>query len=344
MNTLETNYYLTKAINIISLITESDGEGTWENENTIVWNIKQSTKNIKSKNDVKDYFEIVKNKIQNLPINKKKKIAKYALIAALGVLGYMGGEDPKSLELDYSNAFNDEFEAKKIIYIADDTWDDVGINANELVNLNNYNVSNQNDNKPFKVKKNMYIKPNNDEITQKLLNHLKEYEGFRNYAYNLGDGAKTIGYGHAVFKDETNSNNKNKYSFLPNYENMIVGKTKISKEQAEILLIDDYKEAKKQLDRIFDKWKQEGIKFYITQDMYDSMISLIFNRGIKAFRNSDFIQLIKKGPKYYEKAADSINNMSSHNFDKYPGLKKRRKSESNLFKAGLNKIKDWLKS
>ena len=40
----------------------------------------------------------------------------------------------------------------------------------------------------------------------------------------------------------------------------------------------------------------------------------------------------------------NLPEFSSHNFDKYPGLKKRRKSESNLFKAGLNKIKDWLKS
>jgi len=338
MNRLESNYYLTKAINSLTLLKEDDG--TWENENTIVWNIKKSAESVKSENDAKKYFDLVKEKIKNLPLDKKKKIAKYALISVLGLLGYMGGEDPKSLNLDYSKALSDDYNGRKIIYIADESLDDIGVDANNLLDISKDNSNDYN--KDNRFKKNVFIKPNNEEISQTLLNHLKEYEGFSEYAYDLGDGAKTMGYGHAVFRDKTNSNNQKKYKFLPAYEDIIVGKTKISKKQAEILLIDDYKEAKKQLDKIFDNWKEQGIKFYITQDMYDSMISLIFNRGIKAFRNSEFIQLIKKGPEFYSKAADSIKDMSSHNFDRFPGLKTRRKSESNLFKRGLNKIKDWL--
>jgi hypothetical protein len=51
----------------------------------------------------------------------------------------------------------------------------------------------------------------------------------------LGDGAYTIGYGHAVFKDPSRGDNGGKYDFLPKYNKIVPGKTRITPKQAEIL-------------------------------------------------------------------------------------------------------------
>jgi len=56
---------------------------------------------------------------------------------------------------------------------------------------------------------------------------------------------------------------------------------------------------------------------------------MIFNMGIGNFRNSDFIQLVKGNE--LGRAKEKIKTTSSHLFGKFPGLKKRRKLESDLF-------------
>lgn len=63
--------------------------------------------------------------------------------------------------------------------------------------------------------------------------------------------------------------------------------------------------------------------------MYDAMISMIFNMGIGRFRNSEFIQYVKKGE--LENAKEQIKQESSNMFGKFPGLEERRKKESAMF-------------
>jgi GH24 family phage-related lysozyme (muramidase) len=149
----------------------------------------------------------------------------------------------------------------------------------------------------------------------------------------LGDGAYTIGYGHAVFRDPSRGDNGGKYDFLPKYNKITPGKTKITPEQAEILLRDDIKTAADGLDRLLDEWKAKGINPKITQPMYDAMVSMIYNMGIDNFRQSDFIQLVKKNK--FQSASEVIKNTSNQMFKKYPGLITRRSKESELFKSGL---------
>lgn len=131
-------------------------------------------------------------------------------------------------------------------------------------------------------------------------------------AYKLGDGMVTIGYGHA----EPITNTK-----------LIQKKTTITKDQAIDLLIEDIKEAQSQLDEILNDWKKQGIKMHITQGMYDSMISMIYNMGIGNFRKTDFIQYVKQGK--YKTAAEKIKNTMIS----YPGHVKRRAKEAKLFAA-----------
>jgi len=63
--------------------------------------------------------------------------------------------------------------------------------------------------------------------------------------------------------------------------------------------------------------------------MYDAMTSMVYNMGIGSFRMSDFIQMVKRGK--MDKAKEEIKTTSSQMFAKYPGLKKRRKKESEMF-------------
>jgi GH24 family phage-related lysozyme (muramidase) len=175
-------------------------------------------------------------------------------------------------------------------------------------------------------------------VSQTLIDSLKREEGIGGKpvltAYDLGDGAYTIGYGHAVFANPDRGDNGGKYDFLPKYDKIIPGKTTITPEQAEILLKDDVKIASDGLDRLLNNWKSKGINPKINQPMYDAMVSMIYNMGIENFRLTEFIQLVKKGQ--FKAAAEEIKTTSQQMFNKYPGLEVRRSRESEMFKSGLS--------
>lgn len=292
-----------------------------------------SIDNIKEK--AEDFFERLKYEYNSLSDSGKKKLKRAAVISLLGLIGLNGGLEPE-LKADSDEAYQAKLE---LTGIADDILDS---DDSKPVKINNpYNKT-----KVAKTNTNRFVRPNpeNNEISDELLAHLKTYEGFRSKAYDLGDGAITIGYGHAIFKNSNKGDNHKKYNFLPDYKNIVVGRTSITKDQAEILLRDDYAEAKKGLDRIFDDWESKGIEFYITQEMYDAMISLIFNTGIDNFRKGKVIELIKKGPEHYDEAMAEIKKTSGNLFRKYPGLKTRRNSESSLFNMGIKDLADNIKN
>ena len=132
-------------------------------------------------------------------------------------------------------------------------------------------------------------------------------------AYKIGDGMITVGWGHA--EDINNSKYK-------------LGQ-EIDTTEAKILLKQDVKKASEALNRILNNWESKGIEVNVTQEMYNTMTSMIFNMGIGNFRKSDFIQLVKKNR--LDKAKEKIKTTSSHLFSEFPGLKKRRELESGNF-------------
>jgi len=275
----------------LSLITENDGK----NEPDMEWDfikVKQdidfAKKWVQTKKDAQEFVEKLFNKIKNIPPKVKRKILRYVLFSFLGLISLEKIDN--LLDLPLETAVKQE---KKVI-------------KNVVKNL--------------RIRKSSY----------KLLDHLKWEEGSIVHkgepvltAYNLGDGAKTIGFGHAIFPRE-----KEGYNFLPRYNKIISGKTKITKEQAETLLKDDIKEAESIINRILDQWEEEGIKPKITQSMYDAMVSMAYNMG-PSIRTSDFIQYVKQGD--FKAAKEEILNTSSHMFNEYPGLKTRRKREHKMF-------------
>ena len=274
----------------LSLITE-DGKTKpdmeWDFE-PIKKEIDLSKLWVKTKEDAIKYIEKVKNKIENLPSDLKKRIVKYIAYSLLGLLSLKQIE--KYLDPPLQSAVETEKEfIKKVI--------------------------------PPRIRKS----------SEGLIDHLKYEEGSIRHkgqpnlvAYDLGDGAYTIGYGHAIFPDEQEG-----FDFLPRYSKIIPGRTKITKEDAEKLLKDDMREAESIVNRILDQWEEKGIKPPITQGMYDAMVSMSFNMG-RGIRTSDFIQAVKRGD--FDLARKLILTTSENLFDEFPGLKSRRKKESEMFK------------
>ena len=149
------------------------------------------------------------------------------------------------------------------------------------------------------------------KLSQKGRDLIKEHEGYRSKAYDIGDGMITIGWGHA----EPIRNSKYR-----------IGQ-EISEEEANKLLADDLTKTADGIRRMFQDWKNSGVYVPISQDMFDSLVSLAFNSGISGLRKSEIIKYLKE--KNYEKAGESIKNHKVNR--KFRGLFKRRKIESNLF-------------
>jgi GH24 family phage-related lysozyme (muramidase) len=150
------------------------------------------------------------------------------------------------------------------------------------------------------------------EPSDTLYNFLRDEESLMLTAYDIGDGMITIGYGHAERVNKTD---------------MVANKTTITKDKAEELLKHDVNVQTKYLNRILDQWEDKGIEPELTQGMYDSMISLMFNIGYGNFRMADFLQDIKKGD--YESAGEKIKTTHIT----YPGHKPRREGEYKIFKS-----------
>ena len=274
----------------LSLINE-DGKTQpdmeWDFTN-VKKDIDRSKEWVKTKEQALEYLSVLKDKIKSLPSDIKKKILRYVLISFLGLLTFSQIE--KQVDEPIERAVKTEKEIVK-------------------------NIT-----KDLRIRKS----------SEGLLNHLKWEEGSIRHkgepvltVYNLGDGAYTVGYGHAIFPRE-----KEGFPFLPNYQNIIPNRTKITKDQAEILLKDDIREAESIINRILDEWEEKEIKPQITQGMYDAMVSMAFNMGPK-IRRSDFIQTLKQGD--IEGAREEILTTSKNLFGIYPGLKTRRETEYKMF-------------
>jgi GH24 family phage-related lysozyme (muramidase) len=274
----------------ISLIVEdgkTEPDMEWDFTN-VKKDIDKSKLWVKTKEDAIQYIESVSNKIKNLPPELRKKILKYILYSFVGLLTV------KQLNKTVEPALEKTVEVEKKT-------------IKKII--------------PLRIRKSS---PN-------LIDHLKYEEGSivnkgepNLVAYNLGDGAYTIGYGHAIFPDEEES-----FNFLPRYSKIKSGKTKITKENAETLLKDDLRESESIINRILNQWEQKGIKPPITQGMYDAMVSMSFNMG-RGIRTSKFIQAVKQSD--FDLARKLILTTSENLFNDFPGLEPRRKKESEMFK------------
>ncbi len=137
-------------------------------------------------------------------------------------------------------------------------------------------------------------------ISQKGIDLIKRWEGFRSNAYLCPGNVWTIGYGHT----------KNVYQGMC-----------ISKAQAEELLKSDL--------RYFENAVRKFVTVKLNQAQFDALVSFTFNVGVYAFKKSTLLRLVNQGD--FLGAAKQFGRWVNANGKKLPGLVKRREDEKKLF-------------
>ena len=138
------------------------------------------------------------------------------------------------------------------------------------------------------------------EASDKLIEAIKQFEGFRSQAYRCPAGVLTIGYGHT--------------------KGVKIG-MRITERDAEKLLREDLKE--------FENYVRK-LNVAQTQGQFDALVDFCFNLGTKALEGSTLLKLIKQ-------RADEIRIRFQLTRWVYsgkkilPGLIKRREWEADRF-------------
>lgn len=177
----------------------------------------------------------------------------------------------------------------------------------------------------------------NLSFTKAGMDHLIEWEAIKLDAYIAPEGQWTIGLGCTYIPAG--------YTIKMNGERKIFSKiTKITSG----MKIDDKEEAIKLayhlIDKEYGKVVLDHVKVPITNDMYEALVSLSFNIGVNAFKNSSVLSALNNGD--YELAAVNFIKFNKHydpaqsKLDHSQGLINRRMSEMHKFIKGFNKILD----
>lgn len=136
-------------------------------------------------------------------------------------------------------------------------------------------------------------------LSENGLNLIKSFEGCRLTAYKCLPTEKyyTIGYGH--------------------YGSDVTGGMKITKEQAEELLLQDCKKAIKNVNSFMSKYN-------FNQNQFDALVSFAFNVG-------SINQLTASGTRTLEQISSKITAYNKSGGRVIAGLVKRRAKEKELF-------------
>lgn len=139
-------------------------------------------------------------------------------------------------------------------------------------------------------------------ISQKGIDLIKSFEGFRSEAYICPGGVVTIGYGHT--------------------DGVNIGDT-ITKEEAEELLTTEVNE--------FASAVNKCISVELTQNQFDALVSLCYNIGKTGFFNSPVRRLVNEAPRNYELIKKAFLRHTRAKGQVLPGLVRRREEEFKLY-------------
>ena len=137
-------------------------------------------------------------------------------------------------------------------------------------------------------------------VSPKLIDMLKEFEGFRAYPYTCPGGSLTIGYGNTIKPGEY---------------------TSITKEEADSLL--------RKTVSGFESAVKKMVNVPLSQNQYDALVSLAYNIGAGALKRSTLIDKLNSGD--YKAAANEFTRFVKSNGKTLDGLVRRRERERNLF-------------
>ncbi|MFA7085465.1 MAG: lysozyme [Aliarcobacter sp.] len=143
------------------------------------------------------------------------------------------------------------------------------------------------------------------KVSSKGLELIKEFEGFSSVAYLCSAKKATIGYGNTFWEDGTP---------------VKIG-DQISKERAETLL--------KHVVDNFSVAVEVDIKIEVTQNQFDAMVSLAYNIGLGAFKNSTLLRQLNRGN--FVGASQEFLRWNKSNGKPLLGLTRRREREKLLF-------------
>lgn len=145
------------------------------------------------------------------------------------------------------------------------------------------------------------------KTSQRGIDLIKKYEGFRESAYKCPAGVWTIGYGHT--------------------QGVKAGQT-VTKEQAEELLRDDLAGYEKYVDGYVSTYQ-------LSQNQYDALMSFTYNCG-----KGNLDKLTSNGKKDKGAVAADMLLYVYGGGKKLPGLIKRRKEEYDMFTEPMNAVTD----
>lgn len=148
--------------------------------------------------------------------------------------------------------------------------------------------------------------------SQKGIDLIKQFEGLRLTAYNdPGDGTVTIGYGTT------------RIGGMP----VVLG-MKITKDEAEQLLRKDVSSFEKSVSKL--------VKTPINQEMFDALVSFVYNVGESNFKKSTLLRLLND--EKHQAVAEEFQRWKFAGGKALKGLLRRRQAESKLFLEGFNKL------
>lgn len=142
-------------------------------------------------------------------------------------------------------------------------------------------------------------------LSNKGMKLLEQFEGLRLEAYLDSASIATIGFGSIKY---------------PNGNKVKLG-DKITKAQAKEYKLHDLKE--------FVSTVNTYVKVPLTQNQYDALVSLSYNIGSSAFKNSTLLNKLNSGD--YKGAAEQFLVWNKVNSKRVQGLVNRREAERNLF-------------
>lgn len=142
------------------------------------------------------------------------------------------------------------------------------------------------------------------KTSQRGIDLIKKYEGFRATAYRCPAGILTIGYGHT---------------------GNVSPSQVITQEQAEDLLRIDVVEAEEVVCKM--------VKSKITQNQFDALVSFVFNCGSGNFQKSTLLKRVNANPQDVSGITEAFKMWNGGKGKELPGLIKRRAEEALLYSA-----------
>jgi lysozyme len=153
------------------------------------------------------------------------------------------------------------------------------------------------------------------KVSENGLKLLAEWEELRTHEYIDSAGYPTIGVGHLLTKSEIQSGSVVIKGKAVPYKNGL------TKQQCFDLFEQDLEPKVKVI--------KECVKVPLTQEMFDCLVSFVFNVGEGAFKNSTLLKLLNQGQ--YDQIPDQLKRWNKSKGQVIAGLTNRRNKEIALW-------------